>query len=163
MFERGPRIIGQRGGAWTVATTGTLFVQLMPPPRRYQIQAVEPGLDAIVPGHGVAHFRCHLTGDGEGMASMNYTRGKKCWCCDDSSSSQPANAVARAPRWGGLVRCVSPERRVGDYVFVRICNVVRNALVPICVGCQWTGRQRCWPPQRDLGSTHPRGSTDASI
>ena len=27
------RIIGQHGGSWTVATTCTLFVQRMPPPR----------------------------------------------------------------------------------------------------------------------------------
>ena len=45
-----------------------------------QIQAVESRLHVIVPGHGVARFRCHLTGDGKKMASMNHAPGKKCWC-----------------------------------------------------------------------------------
>ena len=51
-----------------------------------QVQAVESALDILVPGHGVAQLRCHITGDGKGMASMNHAPGKKCWCCDDASS-----------------------------------------------------------------------------
>ena len=41
-----------------------------------RVQAVESALDILVPGHGVARFRCHITGDGKGMASMNHAPGK---------------------------------------------------------------------------------------
>ena len=93
-----------------------------------QVEAVESGLDVIVSGHGVARFRCHLTRDGKGMASMNHTPGKKCCCCDDGSSLETANAVAPTPQWGAFVRCVSLERRVGDYAhaLAHICNAVRK-------------------------------------
>ena len=50
-----------------------------------QVQVVESGLEVIVPGHGVARFRCHLTGDGKGMASRTHAPCEKCWCCDDGS------------------------------------------------------------------------------
>ena len=93
-----------------------------------QVQAVESALDILVPGRGVARFRCHITGDGKGMGSMNHAPGKKCWCCDDASSLQPTNAVAPTPRWGAFVRCVPPNRRVGGYghALARICNAVRK-------------------------------------
>ena len=67
-----------------------------------QVQAVESALDILVPGHGVARFRCHITGDAKGMAPMKHAPGKKCWCCDDASSLQPTNAVAPTPRRGRL-------------------------------------------------------------
>ena len=46
---------------------------------------------------------------------MNHAPGKKCWCYDDASSLQPANAVAPTPWWGAFLRCVPSNRRVGDY------------------------------------------------
>ena len=94
------------------------------------VQAVESAPDILVPGHLVAPFRCHMTRDGKGMASMNHAPGKKCWCCDDASSLQPTSAVAPTPRWGAFVRCVPQDRRVGDYAraLPRICNAVRKRL-----------------------------------
>ena len=68
--------------------------------------------------------------DGKGMASMNHAPRKKCWCSDDASSLQPTNAVAATPRWGALVRCVPPSRRVADHAhaLAHICSAVRKRL-----------------------------------
>ena len=71
-----------------------------------QVQAVESPLGILVPGHGVAWFRCHIKGGGKLMASMNHAPSNKCRCCDDASPLQPTNAVAPTPRWGPFVRCV---------------------------------------------------------
>ena len=95
-----------------------------------QVQAVESALDIIVPGHGVARFRCHLTGDGKGMASMNHAPSKTCRCCDDGSSLQLANVVPPTPQWVAFLHCVPPHRQVGDYAHALacICNAVRKRL-----------------------------------
>ena len=73
-------------------------------------------------------FGCDATGDGKGMASMNHAPRKRCWCCDDASSLQPANAVAPTPRWGAFLRGVPPHRGVGAdaHALVCICNAVRK-------------------------------------
>ena len=115
-WKGGPAAVGQshRWATWWVMDGGNdthpLRANDATASLNDQVQIVESGLDVIVPGHGVASFRCNLTGDGKGMASMNHAPGKKCWCCDDGSSLRPANAVAPTPRWGAFVRCVSPER-----------------------------------------------------
>ena len=64
------------------------------------------------------------------MASLNDVPGKKCWCCDDASSLQPAKAVGPAPHCGAFLCCVPPHRRVGDYAHAlwRICNAIRKRL-----------------------------------
>ena len=42
-----------------------------------QVQAVELALDIIVPGHGVACFRSHLTRDGKRVAVMSRSIARK--------------------------------------------------------------------------------------
>ena len=55
-----------------------------------------------------------LTGDGKGMQAMAGA-GSKCWLCKDPNGIVEQMAVESASKWGAFLRCVTPDRRPGDY------------------------------------------------
>ena len=55
-----------------------------------------------------------LTGFGKGMQAMGGARSK-CWLCKDPNGIVEQMGVESTSRWGEFLRCVTPDRRPGDY------------------------------------------------
>ena len=55
-----------------------------------------------------------LTGDGKGMQAMGGA-GFKCWLCKDPNGIVEQMGVESTSRWGAFSRCVTRDRRPGDY------------------------------------------------
>ena len=55
-----------------------------------------------------------LTGDGKGMQAMGGA-GSKCTLCKDPNGIVEQKGVESSSRWGAFLRCVTPDRRPGDY------------------------------------------------
>ena len=72
-----------------------------------------------------------LTGDGKGMQAMGGA-GSKCWLCKDPNGIVEQMGVESASKWGAFLRCVTPDRRPGDYQHAacRILNGMQSALRP---------------------------------
>ena len=57
-----------------------------------------------------------LTGDGKGMQAIGGGGGwLKCWLCKDPNGIVEQMGVESTSRWGAFLRCVTPNRRPGDY------------------------------------------------
>ena len=55
-----------------------------------------------------------VTGDGKGMQAMGGA-GSKCWLRKDPNGIVEQIGVVSTSRWGAFLRCVTPDRRPGDY------------------------------------------------
>ena len=55
-----------------------------------------------------------LPGDGKGMQAMGGA-GSKCWLCKDPNGIVDQMGVESTSRCGAVLRCVTPDRRPGDY------------------------------------------------
>ena len=55
-----------------------------------------------------------LTEDGKGMQAMGGA-GSKCWLCKDPNGIVEQMGLESISRWGAFLRCVTPDRRPGDY------------------------------------------------
>ena len=55
-----------------------------------------------------------LTADGKGMQAMGGA-GSKCWLCKDPNGIVKQTAPESTSIWGAFSRCVTPDRRRGDY------------------------------------------------
>ena len=70
-----------------------------------------------------------LTGDGKGMQAFGGV-GSKCWLCKDPNGIVEQIGVESTSRWGAFLRCVTPDRRPGDYQHAacRILNGIRSGI-----------------------------------
>ena len=55
-----------------------------------------------------------LTWDGKGIQAMGGANSK-CWLCKDPNGIFEQMGVESTSRWGAFLRCVTPNRRPGDY------------------------------------------------
>ena len=68
------------------------------------------------------------TGDGKGMQAMGRGTGSKCWLCKEANGIVEQTAEESFFRSGAFLRCVTPNRRPGDYQHAacRILNAIAN-------------------------------------
>lgn len=82
-----------------------------------QVRELE-GRSLVVRGKPLP-YRCAITGDGKAMAAGNPKKNCRCWNCDRRPEEfniawVPEDEMLPIARFGALIPCVPPVRRIGD-------------------------------------------------
>ena len=78
----------------------------------YEVRDVEE--DIVIFQNQFLTYIVILTGDGKGMQAMGGA-GSNCWLCKDPNGTVEQTGLESTSRWGAFLRCVTPDRRPGDY------------------------------------------------